>query len=141
MSGRDIQTAIVTEQSPEADSWLLPEGDSIPIALALNELLTNAIKHGAVGEVSCTLISRLDRVLLEVRNPGSLPPGFDPAQLPPSVSGLSLVKALLPRRGARLSFAQVDGAVLCCVELSPPSVRLAPPLSNPVVAKARQFSA
>ncbi|HEY4082038.1 MAG TPA: PAS domain-containing protein [Burkholderiaceae bacterium] len=142
MSGRSIHTAIVNEQSPDVDSWLLPDGDSIPIALALNELLTNAIKHGAVGEVSCTLFSRLDRVVLEVRNPGSLPPGFDPVQLSPSVSGLSLVKALLPRRGARLSFAQVDGSVLCCVELSPPSVRLAPQSSNnPAAARPRQFSA
>ena len=143
MSGRSIHTAIINEQSPGADvdSWLLPDGDSIPIALALNELLTNAIKHGTSGEISCTLFSHLDRVVLEVRNPGRLPPGFDPAHLSPNVSGLSLVKALLPRRGAQLSFAQVDGAVLCRVELSPPGVRLAPQASNnPVAARPRQFS-
>jgi two-component sensor histidine kinase len=28
-------------------TWLLPEAESIPVALTLNELLTNAVKHGA----------------------------------------------------------------------------------------------
>ena len=32
--------------------WALPEPESIPIALTLNELLTNAIKHGAPGRVA-----------------------------------------------------------------------------------------
>jgi hypothetical protein len=40
-----------------ASNWMLPEAESIPIALSLNELLTNAIKHSAgQGQVSCRLI-------------------------------------------------------------------------------------
>jgi PAS domain S-box-containing protein len=38
--------------------WTLPEAESIPIALTLNELLTNAVKHSAgtpADEVLCTL--------------------------------------------------------------------------------------
>jgi len=32
---------------------VLPETESTPIALTLNELLTNAIKHSPQGEVVC----------------------------------------------------------------------------------------
>jgi len=127
MSGRSIATGLHGDPH-DADRWQLPEGDSIPIALALNELLTNAIKHGPGSEVSCIFVAHADRVQLEIRNPGSLPPHFDPARLPASVSGLSLVRALLPRRGARLSFAQREeqgqSQVLCTLELLPPSIEL-----------------
>ncbi len=125
MSGRSIGTRLQGEPR-EADRWLLREGDSIPIALALNELLTNAIKHSPGSEVSCTFVNHAERVALEIRNPGRLPPDFDPARLPASVSGLSLVRALLPRRGARLSFEQIGPEVLCTLELMPPSIGLNP---------------
>ena len=136
MSGRQIRTETLAAAGFDANRWLLPDGDSIPIALALNELLTNAIKHSATHscEVGCSLIAQAESVRLEIINPGRLPPGFDPAQLPASSSGLSLVRALLPRRGARLSFAQEGEQVLCTLELVPPGVALAPvpnPLANP----------
>ena len=141
MSGRDIQTATVTESINEAERWLLPEGESIPIALALNELLTNAIKHSPISAVSCTLVSRADGIALEIRNEGRLPEGFDPARLRAGVSGLSLVRALLPRRGAGLSFQQTQDQVLCTVELTEPSVRLGPQTGDTdTPAKPRQSS-
>ncbi len=129
MSGRRIRTETETAHGFDAQRWLLPDGDSIPIALALNELLTNAIKHSLTPdcEVFCTLIAHAEGLRLEISNPGRLPPGFDPAQPGAGSSGLSLVRALLPRRGARLSFAQAGEQVLCALELAPPGIALAAP--------------
>jgi PAS domain S-box-containing protein len=107
---------------------LLPETEAIPIALTINELLTNAIKHGAAGAVvRCTIEAEADapeRLSLRVRSTGALPAGFSLAHVPAGVSGLGLVRALLPRRSATLALEQHGDEVVAHVELRPPSVRL-----------------
>ena len=50
------------------------------------------------------------------------------ARVPGGVSGLGLVRALLPRRSATLALQQDGAEVLCRVELRPPSVTLLEPL-------------
>jgi hypothetical protein len=60
---------------------------------------------------------------LEIVSPGSLPEGFDFARLGPSPSGLGLVKALLPRRGARLDLAQRGEQVTARAEITRPALR------------------
>ena len=59
-----------------AAQWTLPEPESIPIALTLNELLTNAVKHSAAApdaEVVCTLSWDDARVEVSIANPARLP--------------------------------------------------------------------
>ena len=102
-------------QGVAPQDWALPEAESIPIALTLNELLTNAIKHSVVtqpdgaandagvGGVSCTLESSELGVRIVISNDGSLPADFSLARVPGGVSGLGLVRALLPRRSATLT--------------------------------------
>ena len=63
-----------------------------------------------------------------IANPGHLRQGFSLAQVAPGVSGLGLVRALLPRRTATLSLLQVGPEVQACVVLVPPSVSLLEPL-------------
>ncbi len=58
-----------------------------------------------------------------IENPGALAPGFSFSDIAASVSGLGLVKALLPRRGARLSIEGSGGAVVARLQLFPPAVR------------------
>jgi PAS domain S-box-containing protein len=117
----------VDVQGPQPERWALPEAESIPIALTINELLTNAIKHGG-GEVRCTLHCGEDGVSVAVANPGRLPAGFRLAQVPGGVSGLGLVRALLPRRGASLTLAEEGDEVVARITLSPPGVAvLSPP--------------
>jgi signal transduction histidine kinase len=106
--------------------FLLPEAESIPIALTINELLTNAVKHGATGVVRCELACTDSEVQLRIRNPGRLREGFSLAQFPGGVSGLGLVRALLPRRSATLAIRQQGDEVLTEVELKAPSVRPEP---------------
>lgn len=103
---------------------LLPETEAIPVALTINELLTNAIKHGSGSEVRLSLAAVGPALQISVNNPGSLPAGFDVAQVRGGVSGLGLVRALLPRRTATLSLQQQGADVVARVELRPPSVRL-----------------
>jgi two-component sensor histidine kinase len=102
---------------------LLPEAESIPIALTLNELLTNAVKHGGQQPVRCLLAGRDDGLCVQVRNQGRLPEGFSLAQVRGGVSGLGLVRALLPRRSAQFTLQSVGDEVVAEVLLKPPSVQ------------------
>ena len=105
--------------------WTLPEAESIPIALTLNELLTNAVKHSAGtpdDEVLCTLDGGEMGVRIKVSNLATLAPGFDLMRIPGGVSGLGLVRALLPRRSARLALEQHADRVVAEMVLQPPVV-------------------
>ena len=65
-----------------------------------------------------------DEVRIEIHNRGRLADDFRLDHRPATVSGLGLVRALLPRRSARLSVSPQDGAVVATLHLSPPVVRL-----------------
>ena len=122
--GRTVRVEGVDD---ELARLLLPEAESIPIALTINELLTNAVKHGAQGDVRCTLAANGEALRVSIRNPGRLGEGFSLAQFPGGVSGLGLVRALLPRRSATLELTQQGDEVLTEVVLEPPSVQRAGP--------------
>jgi PAS domain S-box-containing protein len=111
--------------TPDCD-WVLPEAESIPIALTVNELLTNAIKHrvatGGVADVTCRFVPTPDEVHIVVANPAILPAGFSLQRVPGGVAGLGLIKALLPRRGAALKIEQQGDIVVATVTLKPPGV-------------------
>jgi PAS domain S-box-containing protein len=85
---------------------------AIPCGLVLNELITNALKHGFVDGRSGTVrieLARLDegRLSLRVRDDGvGLPPGFDIRRI--GSMGLRLVCTLADQLGAELV---VDGQV------------------------------
>ena len=141
--GRTIRFEVLGDAPQE---WTLPEAESIPIALTLNELLTNAVKHSAAlpkhesaaepiepalvpgaeapadTDVICTLDSSVGGVQLRISNLARLPAGFSLARIPSGVSGLGLVRALLPRRSASLSLAQDGARVVATVALRPPGV-------------------
>jgi two-component sensor histidine kinase len=108
------------------DAVQLPEAEAIPIALTLNELLTNAVKHSAAGDVRCAVAADGDGIAVEIANRGRLAAGFDLARVPGGVSGLGLVRALLPRRSSALTIAQQQDEVVTRVVLRPPSVRTQP---------------
>jgi hypothetical protein len=61
-------------------------------------------------------------VAIQIENPGRLPALFDLDRIASGMSGLALVKALLPRRGARLSIEQVGAVVRARLELTPPAI-------------------
>ncbi len=110
---------------------LLPEAEAIPVALTINELLTNAIKHGHGELVRCRVAAEGEAVRVRIANRGALPAGFDLAQVRGGVSGLGLVRALLPRRTATLRLNGQGDEVVAEVELRPPGVQLPVPEDAP----------
>ncbi|MEJ7139149.1 sensor histidine kinase [Amphibiibacter pelophylacis] len=129
MFGRDI---VCTLLEPSASDFMLPENESIPVALVLNELFTNAIKHSPASQpVHCHLDAWPPTgqaetgagLRLAIVNTGQLRTGFDLHSVRTGVSGLSLVRALLPGRGAELSLTDADAAhVSATLLLSAPCV-------------------
>ena len=124
--GRPIRCRI---DGPSAAEWSLPEIEAIPIALTLNELLTNAIKHSGAGQggeaIGCVLDCDADAIRVAISNRARLPPGFSLARIPNGVSGLGLVRALLPKKSASLSIEQSAEDVIATVTLRPPGVQRA----------------
>ncbi|MGI9153157.1 MAG: sensor histidine kinase [Rubrivivax sp.] len=110
-------------EGAEPERWRLPEAEAIPVALTANELLTNAIKHGAQDPVICRLRAAAADVTLEIVSQGVLREGFDLAAVPSGASGLGLVRALLPRRAAEFTLTQHGAEVVARVLLRPPAVR------------------
>ena len=123
--GRPVTVAV---EGLAAHRFALPEAESLPIALTINELLTNAIKHSTPGAIRCVLHCDEARLAISVHNPGQLRAGFSLAQVPSGVSGLGLVRALLPRRSATLTLLQAGIEVEAKVVLVPPSITLMEPL-------------
>ena len=122
--GRAIHCSVA---GAHASEWMLPEVEAIPIALTINELLTNAIKHSAPASaddsVACVLDCGEGGVRVAISSRATLPGGFSLARIPNGVSGLGLVRALLPKRSATLSIEQSAEVVVATVSLSPPGVQ------------------
>jgi two-component sensor histidine kinase len=96
----------------------------VPIALVINELIVNAVKHGgkASGSVSITLRKGVEPDMLEITivNRGQLAP--DDMQTNKAHSGLQLIAALMPRHGARLVREQHGDQVMTLLALGPPVI-------------------
>lgn len=124
----------LTLQGPMVTEWLLPEAESIPIALCLNELLTNAHKHGQPDTpIVCMLVSHDRGVNVRITNTGQLPAGFNFDQVRGGVTGLGLVRALAPRRSSTITLRQEGPQVITELQLRPPGIRLITP--PPVLAE------
>ena len=119
----------------------LPEAESIPVALTVNELFTNAIKHSNGSDVRCTLSAQGPTVHIRIASQARLPAGFELQQVRAGVSGLGLVRALLPRRSATLTLLQAGDDVVAAIELRPPGVRLPEPDEAQAAAEAAADSA
>jgi len=122
MFGADVR---FESDAPGLWRWGLPENEAVPLALVINELGTNAIKYRSSRDlaIEVQIKTRPDGVALQIDNAGRLPAGFDLSRVSSGVSGLSLIKALLPRRGARLRIEQLGSLVRTTLELGGPAIR------------------
>ncbi len=85
---------------------------AVPLGLILNELITNALKHGLAGRTQGSVEVRIgidgDTVRAEVVDDGrGLPPGFDPEAV--ESLGLQLVRTLAGQLGGSLTARAVGG--------------------------------
>ena len=120
---RDLpgQACPIELEEMDATAGLLGD-EAVPITLVLNELMTNACKHGSGPDAVVRV--RLERndahAAVTVTNPGSLPEGFSFAERAGIGMGLSLIHSLLPRDCALLRFEQRDASVVARLLISAP---------------------
>lgn len=111
---------------------IVTDREAVPLAIAINELLMNAIKHRSVaaGRDECAVMVSVggDEKHAEIRivNQGALPQGFDFECGSAVGLGLGLVHALLPPHGAAVRFAESGGKVEATLRLTPPVIRTDP---------------
>ncbi len=95
----------------DPSSGLLSNDTAMPLALILNELLTNAVKHGINGSGNGTIRVGLSHVgeayQLYVEDGG---PGFELAPTVQRSSGLGLVSGLARQLGGSFAVERGDGA-------------------------------
>jgi two-component sensor histidine kinase len=98
---------VVSQCAPE----LLSNDTAMPLALILNELLTNAAKYGVngrgEGSIRVRLTKGLDSFELTVEDDG---PGFELGEASRRSSGLGLVSGLARQLGGALKVERAPGA-------------------------------
>lgn len=107
----------------------LDKEESVALALVINELIMNAIKHSSgderAAQIEVSSAPEGNRAVVRVCNPCDAGGGFDYAASKGLGTGLSLVRSLLPLTGASLTYTW-SGPRLCA-ELS---------LREPVIRRA-----
>lgn len=121
------QASIAIDDRTQGMHCVVAEGEAVPLALVLNELMSNVVKHRRTGAVPSVEIGcAADRRGASVRfsNPGRLPAEFDFASRHGVGTGLSLVASLMPPSGAQIFWEQRGDAVLTVLELAPPVIAI-----------------
>ena len=116
----------MVDECLELGSMSVTEEEAVPIAMVLNELMMNAVKHRSLpdggGPVRVEAIRDAGDARIEISNPGFLPPRFNLALGVHVGTGLGLVKSLLPQRGARLDIIEDGRQVIARLVLLAPEV-------------------
>ena len=116
------RTPIAVDIPADWRACIVAEEEAVPMALVLNELMVNAVKHGGREhgwvKVSFSRSAEPSWIRIEIVNPRatfvlSEPPAYGHA-------GLDLVAALLPRQGARHFRENRGDQVVTVLELGPP---------------------
>jgi PAS domain S-box-containing protein len=110
-SAKQAFSGTVNISVADCTSARLSNDTAMPLALILNELLTNAAKHGrnatGDGSIQVRLTKAPDSYLLEVEDDG---PGFDAGEASKRASGLGLVSGLARQLGGTLKVERMPGA-------------------------------
>ena len=101
--------------------------EAVPLALIVNELIHNAVKHGNNSDEQARIRLHMSgderAVTISIRNAaGGLPQDFDFARGLGLGTGLGLVQALVPREGAALSIVAANGTAVAELVLGPPLI-------------------
>lgn len=88
--------------------------EAVAVALILNELILNAVKHSPAGMPTPLVTLSADGVsaVITIQNSLADDQNFDLENRAGLKTGLSLMRALLPEKGARLDHVREDGNLL-----------------------------
>lgn len=113
------------ESSCEVEPFDIPINSAVPLALVMNELLTNAIKYGRPEEgrqrIALTMVVTQGQVDLTIEDNG---PGFSTVHNTKRSSGIGLVRGLVRQLGGSLNIDGEEGTK-CLVSFSLPSPAVA----------------
>ncbi|KAB2843540.1 MAG: sensor histidine kinase, partial [Burkholderiales bacterium] len=126
----EVERALVLPPLAGLAGIVIDGEESVPIAMVLNELLINALKHARLDPNLPPVQVHVDRrepaIILRIEN--SFEDDGGPLAFVRSKhgGGLKLVQALLPARGATLSWLRKEPGILVAeLVLNPPVLRLA----------------
>ncbi len=98
--------------------------DAVPIALVMNEIITNAIKHNQKdGGITIEINHSVEEFTIVVTNYGKIQDEAYFESVRPGTHGLGLVKALLPDPGNQFSLCQDGRTVSARLKLDPSLIR------------------
>lgn len=122
------QTSVVVDIPSCWMPCVIAEREAVPVALILNELILNAVKHGgkAQGRVDIAVRkgAQADAVQISIANHGQLSAVGQKSG--GSHSGLQLIASLMPRSGCILCTTQQGDLVVTLLALEPPVILLDP---------------
>jgi two-component sensor histidine kinase/integral membrane sensor domain MASE1 len=116
---------IAVDIPPAWEHCSISEKEAVPLALILNELISNATKHAASFrhiKISLRDGSQPQSARIAIHNEGKLPDDFSFENQVGTSTGLHLVASLLPRSGASVMWEQREGVVTTLFDLAPPVI-------------------
>ena len=118
------QTSLSLTQSGQLRSFEIDKNKAVALALVINELIMNAIKHFSSHHKQNIITIHQDYgpsyIALSVSNPGSLPKEFDFIRGKGLGTGLELAKAMLPTHGAEFLVEEKNGIVIATLLINSP---------------------
>ena len=112
--------------SPNLSKWIVSELESVPLALIMNELLLNAVKHHRDSDkkIEVSLIENIEKnqVTIDISNYGKL---LHENNHPKSIfkgAGLELIELLLPKSGVLFNLVENDNTVTASLILNNPVI-------------------
>ncbi len=108
------QSADAVEISVSCEAISLPARDSVNVGIAVNEIVTNAIRHGfeeeAEGKIVINARRHGEMIEIEIANDGKpLPEDFDPTKS--RGLGMRVVSSTARQKGGALTWSQDDDGV------------------------------
>lgn len=127
MWGLHSGTQIEVQTSDDFVAVQVINSETVPVALIVNELIQNAVKHSPAEGSGKPIRISLERsgpaIRISIFNPGAaLPAAFDYARGTGLGTGLQLLKSLMPQTGAEISFETTHAGVTVTLILAPPLV-------------------
>jgi PAS domain S-box-containing protein len=119
------QNSLIVEMPLHLSAWQVNEEEAVPLALIMNELVLNAMKHGTPNTpitISLKEPEQSNTALLTITNFGALSQDAQKPNIPNKGTGLSLVDSLLPEEGAELSWQQHENIVSAQLILTTPVI-------------------